>query len=199
MQKRQFTLRSMLWRVTIFAIALAIISGAAKWQLGQIQQRRARAALYRCGGMTGMASAQAWLREGERKWSQLGMALFNYIEYVDLSVNSTSRVERLADGQMLAPVDDDVTELLLRFDKLKQLNLRGSQVTDSGLIALSRLPDLEKLDISGNNVTQSGISQFREQRPDCELINDPNWTNDRSPLCLNYWLTKNLAEAEASE
>ena len=188
MKKNQFTLRSLLLRITICAVFLAVVSAVANWHFGSLRQQQATQLLYTRGGMTGRASATESLRnKGAAQWGPVRLALFNYIEYIDLSTNSTSRQRRQADGEILEPVDDDDVEMLLPFRKLRRLNLRGTQISDAGLLRLSKLPDLQELDVSGTQVTDAGIQRFKKQRVDCVVIDDPDWEAERSPLCLTHW------------
>jgi len=112
---------------------------------------------------------------------------------IDLSVNTWPRREREAEGSIVVPLaDDDVVATLWTFKRTQCLNLRGTEVTDVGLMTLLRLKRLRQLDISGTKVTQEGIRQFQAKRPNCEVINDADWQGKHSPMDMMYWYKRNL-------
>ena len=192
MKSCQFTTRSLLRTVTIWAVLLALVVRFTKWQLSKIRRNEAERILYSHGGLTSHASALHLLRtHGEEHWSWIGLTFFNYVEYIDWSINPWSRKKRESKGSIVVPpVDDEVIELLWTFKKLKQLNLRGARITDAGLQSLLKLRYLEKLDISGTQVTTAGLKSFKAMNPSCQIINDPGWESERSPLCENHWERK---------
>ena len=52
---------------------------------------------------------------------------------------------------------------------LRRLSLRGTQVTDAGLIHLKDLPNLQFLDLAGTQVTEAGVSNLKEAVPRCKV------------------------------
>ena len=192
MKRHQFSTRSLFRTVTIWAVLLAIVAGFTRWQLSKNLRKEAERILFSHGGLTSHASALHVLRtRGEDHWSWIGTTFFNYVEYVDWSINSWSRKESESQGSnVVPPVDDEAIELLWTFKKLKQLNLRGVRITDAGLQSLLKLRYLEKLDISGTQVTTAGLKSFQAMNPSCQIINDPGWESERSPLCENHWERK---------
>lgn len=190
----QFDTRSLLKTVTVWAVLLAVIVGVWRWRSFEQKSRYANRVLNSRGGTTSTASALYSIRnEGRKGWSWIGYTFFNYIEAVDLSVNASPRKEpREPNEAPLNPVNDETLELLWTFTRLKQLNLRGSEVTDKGLLALIQLEHLERLDVSGTRVTDAGIQAFTAKRPDCQIIIEAEWTLERSPLAEAYWLSKKL-------
>jgi hypothetical protein len=54
-------------------------------------------------------------------------------------------------------IDDSWTSRLAAFRDLEYLNLTNSRVTDSGLLALERLPKLQSLSLEGTAITDAGL------------------------------------------
>ena len=52
---------------------------------------------------------------------------------------------------------------------LQTLYLKGSQITDAGLVNLKGLNNLKDLDLSGTNVTDAGIAELQKALPNCEI------------------------------
>ena len=50
------------------------------------------------------------------------------------------------------------------------LDLRDTQVTDSGLVHLKGLTNLEQLKLSGTQVTDAGVKELQKALPNCEII-----------------------------
>lgn len=193
-QAGQFSTRSLLKTVAAWAVVLTVIAGIWRWRSFEQKSQEANSVLYAHGGTTSSASALYSIRnEGRQGWSWIGCTFFNYIEAVDLSVNAWPRTEpREPNEPPLKAVNDETLELLWTFKRLKQLNLRGSEVTDQGLRGLTQLEQLEKLDVSGTRVTEAGIQAFAAERPHCQVINEPEWALERSPLAEAYWFRKKL-------
>ena len=113
----------------------------------------------------------------------------NPIHMVDLSVNSWPRKEREATGSVVVPTwDDDAVAELAAFGELRQINLRGADLSDIGLLQVAGLfQKLEKIDLSGTKVTEAGLDRFRKARPRCEIIVDADWEGKMSPMQYTYW------------
>jgi hypothetical protein len=58
-----------------------------------------------------------------------------------------------------ADVTDDTLRLLDGFDRLRELDLNGTQVTDAGLAVLAGLPTLERLRLASTPITDAGFRQ----------------------------------------
>jgi len=68
-------------------------------------------------------------------------------------------------------IDEDL-QVLWTFKRLKQVNLRGANVTDAGLRHLLSLSALEKLNVLGTKVTAKGLATFQARKPNCLITND---------------------------
>ena len=64
-----------------------------------------------------------------------------------------------------ADVDDTTLDLLLGMDRLRELSLNDTKITDAGLAKLKRLPTLESLRIARTGVTADGVRGFLEDPP----------------------------------
>ena len=60
-----------------------------------------------------------------------------------------------------AEVNDVVFEHVKPLRRLEWLRLRGTQITDPGLLELNRLTELVYLDLSGTHVTDAGLNHLR--------------------------------------
>ncbi|MEM7315848.1 MAG: hypothetical protein AAF497_22160, partial [Planctomycetota bacterium] len=138
----QFSAKSLLRTVAIIGILLAIVSGVARWQLQRIRYQHAKSVLHANGGTYTTDSAlDSYLLDDdafEKKWKRTKYkgenTLFrsNPIVKVDLSCNSWPRKERKS-GPMLPPWNDEAIGELKAFHHLKEMNFRGSDLTDKGL------------------------------------------------------------------
>jgi serine/threonine protein kinase/uncharacterized protein YjbI with pentapeptide repeats len=73
---------------------------------------------------------------------------------------------------------DDADLSQLKAQKIQDLNLRQSKVTDDGLKRLpENLPHLQWIDLSGTTVTAAGITAFEKGEPRCII----DWTPPHQP------------------
>ena len=52
---------------------------------------------------------------------------------------------------------------------LQILDLRGTKVTDAGLVHLKSFSKLESLDLTDTKVTEKGVTNFKEVLPSCNI------------------------------
>ena len=64
-------------------------------------------------------------------------------------------------------ISDASLESLLRFDRLKALDLSGTKITDDGLQHLMSFQDLKKVNLSKTGVTDEGLKKLRKVFPEC--------------------------------
>jgi hypothetical protein len=57
---------------------------------------------------------------------------------------------------------------------VRKLDLSNIPVTDADLVRLARLTKLQELDLSGTQVTESGVTKLIEVLPDCIVRHDPH-------------------------
>jgi len=82
----------------------------------------------------------------------------------DYSILASKRdVEILEMGN--GDVDDTTLDLLAGMEKLRELTLNDTKVTDAGLAKLRSLPHLESLRIARTGVTADGVRSFLEDAP----------------------------------
>jgi hypothetical protein len=55
---------------------------------------------------------------------------------------------------------------------LHRLSLRGSPITDVGLLHLARMPRLQEIDLRETRVTAAGIAALRRALPDAKIVAD---------------------------
>jgi hypothetical protein len=55
---------------------------------------------------------------------------------------------------------------------LRRLNLRGSPITDAGLLHLARLPGLQEIDLRETRVTAAEVAALRQALPGATIIAD---------------------------
>lgn len=58
--------------------------------------------------------------------------------------------------------------------RLRLLHLAGTQVTDAGLVHLQGLTQLRSLDLTGTQVTEEGVANLQVALPDCRI----GWDGD---------------------
>ena len=91
----------------------------------------------------------------------------------DLEISINSRKDAMSDFQnqiasgataIRAPPfnfgDRDVDLLMPAANRLKQLNLQDTHLTDTGLATIAKLPHLEWLDLQGTQITDAGLAQL---------------------------------------
>jgi hypothetical protein len=64
-------------------------------------------------------------------------------------------------------ISDASLRSLLRFDRLKALDLSGTKITDDGLQHLRGLQELKKVNLSKTGVTDEGLKKLRKVFPEC--------------------------------
>lgn len=131
------------------------------------EERQAQLDLYPYGGVYSMASALYNIRTRGQSKGWFFITFLNHVEAVDLSPHNWSAMERR--GKTLA-VDDDAVAILLRFRKLRSLDLRDTQITDEGVRHIAALRRLDQLDIRGTRITDDGLNKLRKALPNCEII-----------------------------
>ncbi|HJS07016.1 MAG TPA: hypothetical protein VJ809_05125 [Pirellulales bacterium] len=52
---------------------------------------------------------------------------------------------------------------------LENLYLKGSRITDAGLLQLAELPKLKSLSLDDTEVTSEGVAEFKKIRPNCKV------------------------------
>jgi hypothetical protein len=97
---------------------------------------------------------------------------FNSLTDADLK-NLQGRLEEQPDLKVLVLRGTQVTDAglvhLQGLKKLDLLHLGNTQVTDAGLSHLQGLTQLRSLDLAGTQVTEEGVSRLREALPDCRI------------------------------
>ena len=91
----------------------------------------------------------------------------------DLDISINSRKDAMSDFQhQIASVatsirattsnlgDGDIGLLMPAANRLKQLNLQDTHLTDVGLATIAKLPHLESLDLQGTQITDAGLVQL---------------------------------------
>ena len=82
-------------------------------------------------------------------------------------------------------VTDETVELLQEFKKLRELDLNGSQLTDTGLAKVAALPALEILRIRATRVSDEGFQRYLFPKPTLHQL-DARETAI-SPKTLREW------------
>jgi Leucine-rich repeat (LRR) protein len=59
---------------------------------------------------------------------------------------------------------------LARMSQLRELNLRGSRVTDAGLAQLQGLKNLKTLGLQNTKATKAGAEQLKTSLPNCRIV-----------------------------
>ena len=93
------------------------------------------------------------LIDGER---HLVLTGWDRPDYNILNSRSDTVVLELANPN----VDDTTLELLMPFQKLRELTLNDSSVSDAGLKTLKKLTSLQSLRLARTKVTKDGIAEF---------------------------------------
>jgi hypothetical protein len=58
---------------------------------------------------------------------------------------------------------------LRKLVNLENLYLKGSRITDAGLLQLAELPKLKSLSLDDTEVTSEGVAEFKKIRPNCKV------------------------------
>ena len=133
-------------------ILILVLSFGLGWIVHRARvQREAVAAIKRAGGsvmyehqLSPRSSGKPWWP----KWAAdiLGIDYFDNVKSVFLEFKDSNLEQELAH--------------IGRLDRLEQLYLTGSPVTDTGLASLSGLHSLRKLDLDSTEITDAGISHL---------------------------------------
>ncbi len=158
----QFSLRGMLALTTLICVGLG-------WLLHERNEVAKRAAtiavIQKLGGEVTFDEAKPfrpiWLRPvlGDKSPGEVVRVRFLGAKVTDADL---AKVAGLAELQSLAfegtpQLTDQGMMHLTRLSKLQRLSLRGTGVTDAGLANLSGLTELQHLSLGGTRVTDSGL------------------------------------------
>lgn len=163
--------------VGLFLVAsgsLVLLVRGLRVLLGRVERRRlvGPALLVGAGLVVGAApfvAQSAWmalvgLGERERVVDGRRALVLTGWDRHDYEILTRKRdVEILEIGN--ADVDDTTLDLLLGMDRLRELSLNDTKITDAGLAKLKRLPTLESLRIARTGVTADGVRGFLEDPP----------------------------------
>lgn len=154
--------------------SLVLLVRGLRVLLGRVERRRlvGPALLVGAGLVVGAApfvAQSAWmalvgLGERERVVDGRRALVLTGWDRPDYEILTRKRdVEILEIGN--ADVDDTTLDLLLGMDRLRELSLNDTKITDAGLAKLKQLPTLESLRIARTGVTADGVRGFLEDPP----------------------------------
>jgi Leucine Rich repeat len=154
--------------------SLVLLVRGLRVLLGRVERRRlvGPALLVGAGLVVGAApfvAQSAWmalvgLGERERVVDGRRALVLTGWDRPDYAILTRKRdVEILEIGN--ADVDDTTLDLLLGMDRLRELSLNDTKITDAGLAKLKQLPTLESLRIARTGVTADGVRGFLEDPP----------------------------------
>lgn len=154
--------------------SLVLLVRGVRVLLGRVERRRlvGPALLVAAGLVVGAApfvAQSAWmalvgLGERERIVDGRQALVLTGWDRPDYSILSRKQdVEILEIGN--ADVDDTTLDLLLGMERLRELTLNDTTITDAGLEKLKRLPNLESLRIARTGVSADGVRGFLEDPP----------------------------------
>ena len=144
----QFSLRTLLIFVTLFAVAcswVAVKMGQAK------RQREAIEAIRKAGGFV-------WYAEGDyslnRTWGVdvLGVDFYANVEGASFDHRTNNPDETLK----------TITPYLVTFKTLTFLDLDKNPVTDKSIPVLLQLKNLDSLQLGGSTITDDGLAQLKD-------------------------------------
>jgi hypothetical protein len=112
-------------------------------------------ALMTCSGCgsTGGEKPQAGTKEAVEAIKEIG----GKVEYYDQSDTQPVKEVDLSDNQKITK---EICEHLGRLDRVNELKLNGSNVTDECLSQLKGMKSLTILDISGTEITDAGLAHL---------------------------------------
>lgn len=67
-------------------------------------------------------------------------------------------------------VTDAFVEKLVTSPNLQAISLYGTNVSDMSLVHLSPLRHLKKMDLTNTDVSADAVNRFREEHPDCDIV-----------------------------
>jgi serine/threonine protein kinase len=92
----------------------------------------------------------------------------------DDALGQLKQLHELEDVRLTdSPFQDSQLPHLLAIENLKRLNLAGTKLTNAGLQQLQANKKLRQLNVRNTQVTSEGIAEFRQARPECELLWEP--------------------------
>jgi hypothetical protein len=172
----RFSLKSLLIVMTVLAVWLGLYAKSIR------DRREAIAAIERLGGSFTLKDDpdERWLSQflGDEKYS-----------YNPVGVRFIASIHRLSDDELKsvmpslnhfpnlrfiwftdALITDDALDLLLPLsDKLDALDLRGTSVSDAGIVHLNYLTKLRVLLFHTGSITPDGFAELQAASPDCKI------------------------------
>ncbi|WP_218933035.1 leucine-rich repeat domain-containing protein [Roseimaritima multifibrata] len=147
----RFSMRSLLFVVTVVSVWLAVVSSRARSQ---------KQAIDRVKQLGGFVSYDYTL-DTNMNWRK-GPNLPAPVWLIDLTGEDYVRTVWIVNFDDKSDPSDDDLEVVERFDALKQLTLMNrKKITDEGLRHVSGLTELEVLALNGTNVSGEGLSHLR--------------------------------------
>ncbi|MFM7075805.1 MAG: hypothetical protein ACKO3G_07050 [Planctomycetaceae bacterium] len=154
--------------------SLVLLVRGVRFLLGRVERRRlvGPALLVAAGLVVGAApfvAQSAWMALvglGERERivdgrQALVLTGWDRPDYSILSRKQDVEILEMGNGD----VDDATLDLLLGMERLRELTLNDTTITDAGLEKLKRLPNLESLRIARTGVSADGVRGFLEDPP----------------------------------
>ena len=155
--------------------SLVLVGRSLRVLLGKVDRRRLLGPLLLVStglvvGAAPFVAQRAWmaivgLGERERIVDGRRALVLTGWDRPDYSILRAKRdVEILEMGN--GDVDDATLDLLAGMERLRELTLNDTKVTDAGLVKLKALPNLESLRIARTGVTADGVRTFLEDAPE---------------------------------
>ena len=155
--------------------SLVLVGRSLRVLLGKVDRRRLLGPLLLVStglvvGAAPFVAQRAWmaivgLGERERIVDGRRALVLTGWDRPDYSILASKRdVEILEMGN--GNVDDATLDLLAGMERLRELTLNDTKITDAGLVKLKALPNLESLRIARTAVTADGVRTFLEDAPE---------------------------------
>ncbi|MBD3285273.1 hypothetical protein GF359_10910 [candidate division WOR-3 bacterium] len=102
----------------------------------------------------------------------------------DAGTFSLSRMDKLTELNLHgSDITDDGIDQLVSMTNLRFLDLSATKITDASIQELSKMNNLRYLDIKGTEITTAGLKRLRNALPDCEInFYSGSLTKDRRGL-----------------
>ncbi|QEG33680.1 hypothetical protein [Bythopirellula goksoeyrii] len=165
----QFSVRTLLLVVTILAVVSAIVGREVRRAYNELSAAKR---LEKLGAevvydVKYICESNAITRDDEARTPSLVKRLVGIegssVNYVILNL------QFLRQGKKNNKIKDDCMVDIASFNNLKVLDMRGTGITDAGLVHLYALTELEFILVSGTQITDNGIRRFKEFNQDCNV------------------------------
>lgn len=153
--RRQFTLR------TLFLLVGGVAAGLGAWHIWTDPYRREReaiTAIEELGGLCIAEKAEGWITYVDRDAKNIVYVDTWHAESADDVLLHLARLPRLRTVRVRRSFDSRILATMMSRDRLTQLNLDGTNITDSDMANVGELVSLSVLNVSRTKITDLGTA-----------------------------------------